>query len=394
MNKKKILFIMPYLGCGGVETTFFSLLDNWDRASYDVTLLLLENKGSFKNRIPSDIRVQNIELPESEWGIFYGKKKILRQYLRKFQFWKIPKFISYNRKFSLSEDRSANAEYFIKIIDKIKPIKEEFDMAIDFFGYATFTTVFLAEKINAKIKVSWLHSVLSRFNPEPFACWYKKIDLFFACSQKVKEDFEILFDWAKNVNVFYNIINPKTIIEKSLLEGGFIDQFEGTRILTVGRICEEKGSDLALNAFKLLRNIGYKIRWYMIGPGDKEELEGQLSEEEKKDFIFLGLQNNPFVYMRQCDIYVQPSRFEGYCTTTNEARILCKPIIMTDVSGAREQIVDGVSGLIVEKNADAIFEAIKLLLNNPSLKDKFIFELKKLNCDTRDETKKLDILIQ
>ena len=107
------------------------------------------------------------------------------------------------------------------------------------------------------------------------------------------------------------------------------------------------------------------------------------------NFVFLGIKDNPYVYMRQCDIYVQPSRFEGYCTTTNEARILGCPIVTTDVSGAREQIQDGKTGLIVESTVEGIYKGVKELLDNPELRKDFTENLKFIDCDTRKEVKKI-----
>lgn len=397
MGKKKILFIMPYLGCGGVESTLFSLLENINRNKFEITLLLLEKKGAFVDRIPRDIRIEYIELPEREWGIFYGKKKVLMEYIRSGMLWKIPAFLLYNRGFSLTEDRTDNAAYFDRIADSIPELPEHYDLAVDYFGYSTFTTFYLAEKVRANVKVSWLHSIMSRFYPNAFLKWYEKMNMIFAVSQKIKEDFEGIFPSIHTVSLFYNLINPESIRERAKAPGGFSDDYEGVRILTVGRICHEKGPDLAVKAYKKLIEQGYAIRWYMIGGGSQEDIKQVRSllesKEEQENFVFLGLQNNPYSYMKQCDIYVQPSRYEGYCTTTNEARIIGAPIVMTDVSGAREQIEDGANGFIVPPNVKELYGAVKKLIDQPELQKQFRENLKKLDCDTRREVQKLERLV-
>lgn len=397
MGKKKILFIMPYLGCGGVESTLFSLLENINRNKFEITLLLLEKKGAFVDRIPRDIRIEYIELPEREWGIFYGKKKVLMEYIRSGMLWKIPAFLLYNRGFSLTEDRTANAAYFDRIADSIPELPEHYDLAVDYFGYSTFTTFYLAEKVRANVKVSWLHSIMSRFYPNAFLKWYEKMNMIFAVSKKIKEDFEGIFPSIHTVSLFYNLINPESIRERAKAPGGFSDDYEGVRILTVGRICHEKGPDLAVKAYKKLIEQGYAIRWYMIGGGSQEDIKQVRSllesKEEQENFVFLGLQNNPYSYMKQCDIYVQPSRYEGYCTTTNEARIIGAPIVMTDVSGAREQIEDGANGFIVPPNVKELYGAVKKLIDQPELQKQFRENLKKLDCDTRREVQKLERLV-
>lgn len=392
--KKKILFLMPYFGCGGVESTLLSLLDMMDRNKYDITLMMLENKGDFLYKLPENIKISKIEIPEKEKGIFFGKKKIFFSYLKKLQIIKLLKFIFYNYSFSLTEDRTKNFEYFEMICDSISGIDEEYDIAIDYFGYATFTTFFLSEKITAKKKVSWIHSIMSRFEPYAFKKYYEKMDIIFACSQMVKEDFEKMFPTINNVKVFYNIINPIEVRKKSLKNGGFEDDYSGTRILTVGRICYEKGIDIAARTYNLLREKGYNIRWYVIGSGSKEDIDS-IKEIicDKENFIFLGIQDNPYVYMKQCDIYVQPSRFEGYCTTTNEARIIGCPIVMTNVSGANEQIINGENGFIVESNENCIFKAIKKMLDSEDIINKFRINIQKIDCDTRNEIKKIEKLL-
>ena len=133
------------------------------------------------------------------------------------------------------------------------------------------------------------------------------------------------------------------------------------------------------------------MRWYVVGDGsesDKELVRKEIDEDKTIDFVFLGIQENPYVYMKQCDIYVQPSRFEGYCTTTNEARIVGCPIVMTDVSGAREQLANGVNGYIV-KGEDDLINAIEQLIQYPDLRKELKNHIKQVNCDTRMEINKL-----
>ena len=395
---KKILIIMPYFECGGVESTLLSLFDIMDTEKYEITLILLEKKGKFLNRIPKNIIIKEIVIPEREKGIFYGKKKVLLSYLKHGKIYKVFNSLEYYRDHSLTEDRKNNAQYFREISSTIPELEGEYDLAIDYFGYASFTTFYLAEKVKARKKVTWLHSILSRFHPEEFKEWYEKMDCIFACSQMVKRDFEEIFPTIKTVKLFYNIIDPIKIREKAEDQGGFDDVFNGTRILTVGRICHEKGIDLAVEAFKNLVSNGYNVRWYIIGGGSTQDIENVkkhlVTETEKSNFIFLGVKNNPYVYMKQCDIYVQPSRFEGYCTTTNEARIIGCPIVMTNVSGSDEQIENRKTGLIVRSNWKDIYMGVLELLINPELKHKFVLNLKGMNYNTCCEVEKIYELLR
>ncbi len=398
LSKKKILFLMPYLNCGGVESTLFSLLEAMDYSKYEITLLLVESKGEFLDRIPANVKVRQISIPEKEQGIFFGKKQKFLQYIKSGKLWKIPSFILYNLKFGLSEDRTSNAAYFNKISKSVPSLDGNYDLAVDYFGYATFTTFYLSEKVNAKVKVSWLHSILSRFNPQAFLQWYEKMDVIFSVSKKVGEDFAHLFPSVKTLRPFYNIIDPDKIRRLAEQGDGFTDDFDGLRILTVGRICEEKGMDLAVESYRRLLSLNYHIRWYLIGGGSDEELSKLKAllktQREKENFVFLGIQKNPYAYMHQCDIYVQPSRFEGYCTTTNEARILGCPIVMTNVSGAEEQVVCGRTGYIVDQDASSITHAIEKLILDSTCRKKFRENLLQMDFSTNTELDKLYQLIK
>ncbi len=86
---------------------------------------------------------------------------------------------------------------------------------------------------------------------------------------------------------------------------------------------------------------------------------------------------NPYPYFKYCDIYVQCSRHEGYVTTVTEAKLFDKPIITTDVSGAREQIIDGFNGEISNVNVNDIYSRIKKLIENPMIREKYSAELEK-----------------
>lgn len=396
--KKKILFIMPHFTCGGVESALLSLLDVIDREKYEISLLLLLEAGEFIERIPKDIKILRIQIPEKEQGVFLGKKNQLKNYLKRGKFIKAFTSLIYNSKTKITSNRLELVNYFSRISDTIPTLEGEYDIAVDYFGYVNFTTFYLSEKVNAKIKVSWLHTVFSNINPQPFLPYYKKMDRIFAVSQMVKDDFETVFPMLDNVEVFYNIIDPESIREKSLTEKGFDDDYKGLRILTVGRISPEKGQDLAINALKRLIADEFDVRWYFIGGGEEQhidEISSVLTEQEKQEHLcFLGMKDNPFPYMRQCDIYVQPSYVEGYCTTTNEARIVNCPIVTTDVSGAREQFVNEQTALIVDISEDGIYQGVKRLIEHPEMRKTLKENLKTLDFGASKELKKLFGLIQ
>ena len=136
------------------------------------------------------------------------------------------------------------------------------------------------------------------------------------------------------------------------------------KILTIGRLDRQKGYDLAIKVCESLVKKGYKFQWFVLGRGREENALRVMIEEKKlqETFILLGVRENPYPYIDQCDIYVQPSRHEGYGIAVAEARLLAKPIICTDFAGAKEQIINGKTGKIVEFNELELTQAISELL--------------------------------
>lgn len=96
-----------------------------------------------------------------------------------------------------------------------------------------------------------------------------------------------------------------------------------------------------------------------------EEKIGQYGLQ--KDFILLGVQANPYPYMKAGDIYVQTSRFEGYCLTLTEARILNRPCVATNFDVVYDQMVQSENGLVVEMTPEAVAEGILRLMRDPAL---------------------------
>lgn len=379
--KKKLLFLMNSMHYGGIETSLLNLLNVIDAEKYDVTLLFLRMEGELLNRIPPGISVCAIDLPEREKEWIYGdKKRKLLSYIRRGQWWKAPGFVVRNfKKRKKSFNRIKLAAHLQRVSDTIPCFPEEFDLAVDYFGNLSFTTYYLSEKIHARAKVSWLHCMYSRtFLAEEvraFGSWYAKMDVIMACSGAVREDFLALFPTAPAVDVFYNITDKNRILKMAGMQGGFEDAFDGIRILTVGRISPPKGIDLAAKVCKRLLKNGYPVRWYIIGDGEpeiREQITANLkTKEEQENFVFLGFCENPYVYMKQCDIYVQPSGSEGYCVAILEAQVLGCAIVATDVGGAREQIINGENGYITAVDEAAICHAVQELILHPKIRERF-----------------------
>lgn len=398
---KRIVVVSEYMLCGGVEKSLLSLLNYLDSDKYDITLLLLKKKGILLDQVPDYVKVIEMDLPkEEEYDILYGKSNALKKALKeKKYFLFIKKFIRgcYLNIISNSDEKK-RVNYYKMIDEKFSELDETYDIAIDYMGYGLLNTFFVSKKINAKKKFSWIH-----FDPMTGMSDFKALKYYLINYNKIvcvsndikKQVLTLLPELDRKVCVFYNIIDQENIINKAKLKLGFKDKtFRGKRILSIGRLDVPKGFDAVVPIIKRLVDEGYNLRWYIIGEGSlRTKLETLINLfNMENNIILLGQKVNPYPYLQQCDYYFQPSKHEGYGIAVAEARAFCKPILATDFAGAKEQLKNRETGLIVRWDEEDIYYGLKELLDNGSLSDKFINNLKRNELTTdkiKDEIKEL-----
>ena len=275
----------------------------------------------------------------------------------------------------------------------VSDLEEEYDVAIAYAGPMDFITYFVANKIRAKKRVQWIHFDISKigFNKRFAEKMYSKFDKIFVVSEEGKNKLNLLIpSLSDKTEVFFNIISSTFIKNMAENEEGFNDNYNGIRILTVGRLSREKGQDITISVLEKLIKQGYEVRWYCIGEGNmKKELEDMVKNKNlQENYILLGSKRNPYPFMKECDIYVQSSRHEGYCITLAEARCFNNPIITTNFTGANEQIRNEKTGLIVNFNQDEMYTAIKRIIKDRELRDYIGNNLGKELIDTSGEIEK------
>ncbi|WP_282173038.1 glycosyltransferase [Cytobacillus firmus] len=372
--KKSILFMLINMNVGGTEKALLNMISEMPKEKFDITIFMLEEYGGFLGSIPSDVKVEYLTGYKNIKGILKRPLHITAiDLLIKGQFIKalIMTFIYFISK--IKKERSLFYKYILR---EFPVVKNEYDIAVAYAGPMDFISYFIAHKIKAKKKIQWIHFDITKigFNKYFAAKVYKRFDQIFVVSKEAKNKFISSLPLFKyRTEEFLNIISPKTIHNQAKESGGFQDNFEGLRILTVGRLSIEKGQDLAIKVLARLIKEGYKVKWYCVGEGDAREQYEDLIERHclKDNFILLGTNPNPYPYIKQCDIYVQPSRYEGYCVTLMEARCLNKPILTTEVNGTKEQIKNEETGLIVCIDENEIYKALKKLIVNKELRNKF-----------------------
>lgn len=393
---KKILFMCINMNIGGTEKALLTMLNEMDRRKYDITLFMLEEHGGFLNQIPDGIKVMYLKEYKTLKKFINNPPQLVAKELIKNR--KVISGLSVLFVYIISKLMKDISIYYKYILSNVDTLNEEYDIAIAYAGPMDFISYFVINKIKSKKRVQWIHFDISKigFNVNFAKKIYDKFDKVFVVSNEGKDKLiNFLPSLKDKTEVFFNIISCK-MIEKMSYEGeGFSDDFDGTRILTVGRLSKEKGQDLIIPVLKKLKENGYKVRWYCIGDGPaKKEYEKLVDKLNiKDDFIFLGSKLNPYTYMKECNIYVQPSKHEGYCITLGEARCFNNPIVTTNFTGANEQIVNENTGLVCEINEEEIYKAIKKLLDDKKLYKNIKDNLNNEIVDSTKEIRKLESIL-
>ena len=372
--KKSILFMIINMNIGGTEKALLNMIDEINPNEFEVTILMLEEYGGFLNQIPQWVNIKYVNNYASIKDIYSNSPfKVSKQLIYTGNLIK-----GFNIGFShliykLTNDRSV---YFKYILKDCGDLNEEYDIAVAYAGPMDLISYYVINKINAKKKIQWIHFDVTKisFDKKFIKKLYSKFDKVFVVSKEAKEKLDNLIpSLTSKTEVFHNIVSKNKIHNMANIGDGFEDEFDGTRILTVGRLSEEKGQTLIPKLVKRLVDDNLKIKWYCIGDGEsRKEIENMIEQFNiHKELILLGTQSNPYSFIKNSDIYVQTSKHEGYCITLAEAKLLAKPIITTNFVGAREQIENGKNGIIVNFSEDELYESIKKLILNEKLRIKF-----------------------
>lgn len=365
MAKKKIVFFVESMHCGGAERSLLSLLSNLDPDKYNIDLLVIRKGGEFEKFIPEWIKYKSLDLNFSLIGrVKYKLLGILNSKTHKAQlFWRSFK-------------------------NEIKTYEETYDIAVGWGqGFATY---FTAEKIKAKRKFAWVNTDYKKagYKSQYDLDIYNKYDKVVGISDFVKSKMQEFIPTEK-VIVIPNIIDVDDVEERALeTVKEHLSYDEKCVIVSVGRLAKPKAFDLAIKAANELKDKGVDFKWYIIGEGtERKYLEGLISEYALEDkVLLLGFRDNPYPYIKACDIYVQTSAFEGLGRTLIEASILCKPIVTTNFPTAYGLVEDGKTGFITEMQPEKIAESIKLLHTDKKLYLKMIETLSSKTDNEKQKT--------
>ena len=379
------------MNLGGTEKALLSFLGALRSNDVCVTILLLEKKGALLSQLPNWVQVDVLQGFETIKPIIYDPPlNLIKANLKKNQIVKALKNTWRYVKVKLT------GNWHFNYIAALKNVQQTYqtDTAIAFAGPSDFITYYIHKKVSATQKIQWIHFDVSKiiFNKNFGNKYYPYFDKIYCVSENAKKIFDTMFpQFAEKTMVFKNIIS-KTELEALALKGEtYTDYFDGPRILTLGRLSEEKGQQMIPEIVKKLKNDNLKFRWYLIGDGElTNQIKHQITNLNiKNELIVLGSKLNPYRFVKDCDLYVQTSFHEGYCLTVHEAKIFKKPVVVTNVASATNLIANNEDGLIVDINEMAIYKGVKTLLTNTALRASF--EKNCLAFETSSEIEKLTI---
>lgn len=396
MKRKQVLFAMNHLGCGGAEKALLSLLEILDYTRYDVDLFLFKHEGLFMSKIPPQVNLLS-EPPLFKCFDMPAKKALLRS-VRSGRIdiagsRVLAGFINKTEK-----NKARNDQRIWKYVSASVPsLGKKYDIAVGYLEMAP--TYFVVDKVQAKKKIGWIHTNYSNSGMDHRLdqYYFEKLDHVVTVSQECEKPLKALFPFANDkIHVIGNIVSPsviKKLSQEQVSEHDFNNADGSITILTIARLCHVKGIDLAIEACRMLVDRGVNVKWHVLGTGtEKENFEyNQMIQDYglEEHFKLAGVKENPYPYLSKAHIYVQPSRFEGRSIAIEEAKILGKPIVVTNFSTVKEQITDDETGVIVEVNAASLASGILEVIENDNLKVKLRMKLAAEALGSEDEIYKV-----
>lgn len=398
--KKRIFIAIHYLEIGGAEMSLIGLLQALDYTQYDVDLFVYSHRGELMKYIPKEVNL----LPEI--GAYSYIEKPIKDAIKHGhigvslgRLWAKIQFRNYAKKHPL-KDSAPLLQYIAENVLPFLPSLNkygEYDLAI---SYLTPHHIVL-KKVRAKKKVAWIHTDYSRIGVQiekELPIW-NGYDHIISISPDVTRNFLHVFPSLKDKIVEMENILSSDFVRSRAEESADVPFAMNSKsvinFLSVGRYTEAKNFDNVPDICKRI-NQRLKVKWYIIGYGNDENLIRKRIVETgmQENVILLGKKENPYPYIKACDIYVQPSRYEGKAVTVREAQILCKLVIVAHYATAPSQVQNGVDGVIVPQDNEGCAEGIIKFIEDKKLQERIVSYLHKQDYGNASNVDKLYALIK
>lgn len=389
-NKKSVLICSHAMEIGGAERSLLDLLYTFDYEQYSVDLFLYRHSGEWMkdipdkvNLLPESIKYSSLLVPmielmgKRQFGVLAGRfvgRLLAKLYNKSHSFARSAVGIEYSHKYTKA------------FMPQINPNKK-YDLAISFLT----PHYFVIEKVRADIKIAWIHTDYSTVdvNINSELKMWSGYDYIVSISNDCTKSFLKKFpSLSGKIIEIENILSADLINKKSV---EFIpSEFDNEclKLLSIGRFSDAKNFDNVPEICKKIIEKGLNFKWYLIGYGGDEQLiRDKIAEFNMKDnVIILGKKENPYPYIKACDAYIQPSRYEGKSVAVREAQILKKPVIITDYATAHSQLKGGYDGIIVPMDNEGCAHGIYKVLT-----DKKLMEQLSYNCSINDYTNSKEV---
>ncbi len=366
-DKKRILLVASSLNTGGLEKCLVNFCNALNAEKYDVDLYLFNEGRALQKDLAPHIHI----LPEAPLYYTVYNRPILPA------LWTLCKkgrfdlmLYKLGRFFRTRLKKDLNTVSDFRWMQKtMLPIHTCYQVAIGFEeGTANY---YVAHCVNANMKLGWVHTDIREINANPQLDKeaFAKLKAVCTVSQNSAEHLKQAYpEYADKVRVFrLPAMLPYKEID-AMAQAPCELPRDSINILSVGRIVELKGFHLCVEPLRRLVEEGYRVMWFIAGEGpDRAMLEAEIARLGMQDtFILLGNCPNPYAYMHKADICVQPSRYEGFSVAVWEEKYLRKPVVATTIPSNFEMLTDGINGMLVNRDADSIYTAVKYLLDKPA----------------------------
>lgn len=367
MSKRKVLIVVHQLNLGGVQKALISALNALDYSENEVTLYVRKNRTDLLPQV--NCNVSKIIINQDTTKYYRKPYAVCLQLLLKIK--NSPKTKQKLNDYIISSQMRYEKEHYFS--DDV-----EYDLAISYIQ--SYTAKFVVENVKAKRKVMFYHGSTDEFHEvnEKAMQHFERIYCVSKGAQKAVQGFYP--QYAEKIDCLKNYIDAESVRQKA---NEFVPDYPKDKLIlcSCGRITPVKGYDLAVGAAEILKQNGLEFKWYFVGDGvDRPKIEALISDKQLEDYIEItGLQDNPYPYIKNCDIYVQPSYEEAHPLSIIEAQILLKPIVSTATAGGKSIVVDWETGVIADINAEAIAQKINIICQDIDMQEAVINNLAKIN---------------
>lgn len=384
-GKKKILFLTGTLDSGGVSKSLLNLLNLIDKQRYDVSLLLASTRGAFSNQVPNGVRLlTDRRLTALSAGVSGLSDLFLHLNL----------LLLLGSLLRLALSACRKRAWAGWLLSRLMPrvTEQTYDLAVDYNGQHLL--YYMVDKVKSRKKISFFHCDYRQWNYyySVDKRYYPRVDGIFSISDTCVTALKEMFpECAAKVHQMQNLVCPDVLyrqaeapVQEAVGKGCLL-------LLSIGHLTKSKGTDMALKVARELKSCGYKFEWWFIGTDSKDcDYPQMIDDYGLNDCVrLLGLKANPYPYIKKADIVVHLSRYEGKSIALDEAKMFCKPVVVTNFSTVTDQFENRVNGTICEMTVESAVSAISELLEDESLRHQYISYLQTHVIDNSRELNKL-----